>query len=486
MLKRLINIFLAIASVLVCLTALELFTRIGAMLYESTWAEKQQRFVESITVPFSYGVMRPNASIEDLRDYFPSGALQPDPIPIQTNNFGMRMRNIHLEKSPDAIRIAVMGDSCTFGWMLPEEDSYARTMERILNGAGQDQFEALNFGIPGYTSFHGLQLYERLAKPLNPDLLVLAFGFNDSYEFRFSEKEFYEKLKQRNLTEGLSGLPLFLYDHSAFCHWLIRRIKSLSKHAIEQELIQRAAHKQWHARVDQDSYRANLQKMIEDMRSKGGDAIVLNLDLPNTWVREPLQRLHEELDVAYLDVQSLFHAQSRPDPRTESLRQALRKEGIDSLADRPKTTLLFRVWIPEEITIQTISFLLLNSSVHPFPWQIRLFDDGSHGDEQAGDRVWSGRIEWESNEIVDYCFLTERLPDEQPLYENSLKALRYYHYADLRDIPPGAEWISPIHTLNRLPFEHLMIPGDVIHPNAQGHQVIAENLAPIVREILSK
>ncbi|MGC9327447.1 MAG: choice-of-anchor X domain-containing protein, partial [Candidatus Hinthialibacter sp.] len=318
------------------------------------------------------------------------------------------------------------------------------------------------------------------------DLLILAFGFNDSYEFRFSEEEFYEKLKQRNLTEGLNGLPLFLYDHSDFCHWLIRRIKSLSKHAIEQELMQRAARREWHARVDQDSYRANLQMMIEDIRSQGGDAVVLNLDLPNTWVREPLQRLQEELNAAYLDVQSLFLSQSQTDSRTETLQRTLRKPGTDPLAGLPKTALLFRVWIPEEITIPAVPFLLLNSSAHPFPWQIRLFDNGTHGDEQAGDRVWSGRIEWESQEIVDYCFLPERLPDEQPLYENSVKALRYYHHADFRDIRPGAEWISPIHAINRIPIEHLMIPGDVIHPNAQGHQIIAENLAPIVQKILSK
>ncbi|MGC9326409.1 MAG: SGNH/GDSL hydrolase family protein, partial [Candidatus Hinthialibacter sp.] len=161
MLKKIINILLAMASVLVCLTALEIITRIGAWLYEPTWAEKQQEFLDSITIPFSYGVVRPHAFIPDLRDYFPSGALQPDPIPVQTNQFGMRMRDVDLEKSPAVIRIAVMGDSCTFGWMLPENDSYARQLERILNETGSQKFEALNFGIPGYTSFHGRLLYDR-------------------------------------------------------------------------------------------------------------------------------------------------------------------------------------------------------------------------------------------------------------------------------------------------------------------------------------
>ena len=489
--KIFLNLVLLVGSLLVCGLVLELGTRAVAMFHTPSWADKQKEFMDRFAVPFSYGLVRPHLFIPDLRRYFPSGEQQADAISIRTNRFGMRMREVEIVKSPDTLRIAAMGDSCTFGWMVSEEYSYARVLETVLNRSGEMKFEVLNFGIPGYTSYHGLLQYRNLVKQFQPDLLLIAYGFNDSYDFRFSEKEFHERLARQNLVEGLRTIPLFFYDHSAFAHWTIQRLKSFGKNAVEEELQQRAAQNIWHPRVDRESYQANLREMIRETRSSGGQAIVLNLDLPNTWVKKSVRTIAEEMQIETLDVQDLFAQNVPVDPPLVRIRQTLSGEGIQSATRNPRSTLLFRVWVPEKVETGKGVHLLLNAVNHDWPWQLPMFDDGSHGDEKAGDRVWSCQMDLDSvnvepGEWLDYAFVDQPLPTQQPFYENSDKALRFYHAVHVESIPLGAVWNSPIHAFDAIPFVRLMVSGDVIHPNREGHVLIAAKLMEMVKKTVAR
>lgn len=478
--KHLFNLLLIVISLCLTLAALEIVIRLGSLAHRPTWTDKQQAFIDTIAIPYSYGLVRPHASIPDLRVFFPSGSLQPEPVSIQTNRFGMRMRGVALERAPEIIRIAIMGDSCTFGWMIPEENAYPRVLEKLLNQKGSQRYEVLNFGVPGYTSFHGQLQYERLVKAFKPDVLILAYGFNDSYDFRFSEKEFYERLRERNLIDGLHDVSLFMYDNSAFARWFINRIKSIGKNAVEEELKRRAVQSQWFPRVDRESYKFNLRKMIQDARSYGCQTIVMNLDLPNSWVRQPVRDVSQEESIGSLDIQALFESQSQPDERLIGIRSSVQPPGAVQPPSSAKTTLCFRVWVPDSIVINPSIYLLVNDSQHPWPWEIPMYDDGTHGDERPNDRVWSTSVEIDSRENFDYAFINGLLPDPNPFYENSSKALRFYYRAEVESLAEGSIWVSPTHTLDRIPYGHLMVPGDVIHPNAAGHKLIAESLLPFI------
>jgi len=55
--------------------------------------------------------------------------------------------------------------------------------EKYLNdrqGFQTITFEVINLGIPGYTTQHGIQLLNREVANVNPDLLIVSFGCNDS------------------------------------------------------------------------------------------------------------------------------------------------------------------------------------------------------------------------------------------------------------------------------------------------------------------
>lgn len=484
-----LNLLLICASLLLGLGGIELAFRLRPLFTRPTVADKQREFIEALTIPYSYGVVRPGARIADLRDYFPTGRNIDHPVPITTNAFGLRMREITLGKPPDTVRVAVMGDSCTFGWMVREEDAYPRVLERLLNENSPRRCEVLNFGVPGYTSYHGLQQYQRLVKSFAPDILILAYGFNDSYESRFPEREFHALLMENHLAAGLSGAPWFVFDHSRFGAWLIDRLHSRPKNAVDALYHQRAAAHIWHPRVSREEYRQNLTAIAQDAALSGARTILVNLDLPNSWARDALPGLAQSLGSPWVDIRERFEQRGGDEEEQKRGELKLRPPGPRPAADPKQPAWLFRVWIPDSVQVERgMHLVFYHQEPSNWPRYIPLFDDGSHGDEQAGDRVWSraltvDELEAGENPALDYAFLNGRLPGESPVYENTPKAIRFYHRLDMQSIPPASDWTSPVHLLDHIPFGRLMIPGDPIHPNEEGHRAIAETLAEVVRKV---
>src|SRR5262249_44187890 len=73
-----------------------------------------------------------------------------------------------------------LGDSCTYGSGVLIGDSYPNRLEARLNFARQKRVnEVLNAGCPGYTLYQGVTYLEREGLALKPDLVTIAFGFND-------------------------------------------------------------------------------------------------------------------------------------------------------------------------------------------------------------------------------------------------------------------------------------------------------------------
>ncbi len=66
-------------------------------------------------------------------------------------------------------RIALVGDSFTFGLGVGDEDTIARR----LAGELPEGDEVLNFGVPGYSTDQEVLLVERAVLPLHPDVVIL-------------------------------------------------------------------------------------------------------------------------------------------------------------------------------------------------------------------------------------------------------------------------------------------------------------------------
>jgi lysophospholipase L1-like esterase len=99
---------------------------------------------------------------------------------FETNSFGMRDREIPMEKPPGVRRVVGIGDSVMFGWGVSQDDSYLRVVEKTLQADSQEvHFETLNFAVPGYNTAMEVATYEDLGRRFSPDVVVLHFVDND-------------------------------------------------------------------------------------------------------------------------------------------------------------------------------------------------------------------------------------------------------------------------------------------------------------------
>jgi lysophospholipase L1-like esterase len=87
-----------------------------------------------------------------------------------TNSLGLRMAR---ELSPDDTRqrILCVGDSCTYGLGVSVGEAWPSLLD--------DEFDAMNAGVPGYSSFQSARWCSRLAPVLRPDCVVAQLGVND-------------------------------------------------------------------------------------------------------------------------------------------------------------------------------------------------------------------------------------------------------------------------------------------------------------------
>jgi hypothetical protein len=95
---------------------------------------------------------------------------------LNTDSHGLRgAREVPFAKTPGTTRIAIFGDSFTFGEEVSDDETFAHQLERLLPGV-----EVLNFGVHGYGHDQEL-LYLREALPrYAPDVVLVGHVTDDS------------------------------------------------------------------------------------------------------------------------------------------------------------------------------------------------------------------------------------------------------------------------------------------------------------------
>lgn len=96
---------------------------------------------------------------------------------------GQSLREDHeipLEKPAGEIRILFLGDSCTFGYGVAHDKTFVKVAQSLLqNKVTGGSVRCINAGVPGYTLFQGARRLVTEGLRLQPDLVVLNFGWND-------------------------------------------------------------------------------------------------------------------------------------------------------------------------------------------------------------------------------------------------------------------------------------------------------------------
>jgi hypothetical protein len=216
---------------------------------------------------------------------------------VVTNSLGLRdYRPPH--KSDGKRQIFVLGDSFTFGYGLPLEDSYPNRLEHLLNEAsGGTEYEVINAGVPGYDTVDEAELLAKVIGHYSPQLVIVGLHPGDFITREQLQKNMLVRVRE------------FLRYRSALFAWLQRTYRTrLIKYVPPPKSV---------LTVDPETVfhtpRADrIKKAFLDIRAtslnNGADMLVLIIAPLIHWERYPYKALHtsvaefcEENSIHFID-----------------------------------------------------------------------------------------------------------------------------------------------------------------------------------------
>lgn len=183
-------------------------------------------------------------------------------VDYEVNALGMRGWLPQGAKGSHDLRIACVGDSCTFGVAVRYEETWGVLLERALRAANPGRrVESILAANPGYSTHQNRLLYERHVLPLAPDVTVLYVGGWNDYVAAVGPND-PERTARRE------------------SHWYASRIVQLLSRpdAGDRDEVMAAFHRDeapFGRRVPLPHYEDNVRAMIAAARSVGGVVLMV-------------------------------------------------------------------------------------------------------------------------------------------------------------------------------------------------------------------
>jgi lysophospholipase L1-like esterase len=160
----------------VCAVALELFARV-------TYARPSMHFGLEMWKYAKYLKMRsPNREMSHQHRANTEAFLMG--VDVKINSLGFRDREISVQKPPGTYRIVALGDSTTFGWGAPFDQTYPKVLEKSLNenppSPKWSKYEVINTGVGNYNTAQELAMLKQNGLRLDPDMVTIGWYINDA------------------------------------------------------------------------------------------------------------------------------------------------------------------------------------------------------------------------------------------------------------------------------------------------------------------
>ncbi|TFV80289.1 hypothetical protein E4K64_00155 [Bradyrhizobium frederickii] len=168
--ERLFTGLVVAATILLVALALEAFVRLavddGMQFDLEMW--KYAREVKRVSADPRIG-----------HEHRPSATAHLMGVDVAINSHKFRDREIGFERTPDSLRIMMLGDSLTFGWGVPNDKTFVKRLEAMIHATGV-QAEVINAGVGNYNTSMEVAAYLSEGHRFRPDILVLNYFINDA------------------------------------------------------------------------------------------------------------------------------------------------------------------------------------------------------------------------------------------------------------------------------------------------------------------
>lgn len=101
---------------------------------------------------------------------------------VRINSKGMRDRELPTSKSPDALRVVVLGDSFMEALQVDFEDSFPVLLEKELAARTGRAVETLNMSVSGWGTDDELTYFDRYGQQTAPDLVLVAMTLHNDLQ----------------------------------------------------------------------------------------------------------------------------------------------------------------------------------------------------------------------------------------------------------------------------------------------------------------
>lgn len=397
---------------------------------------------------------------------------------LRTNSSGLRGPELPTTAAHDAFRIAVLGDSWTVGVNVEEADTYVARLAASLSAiVAPRAVEVLNFGVIGAGADTGARLLPRVLA-LKPDLVILAYAQNDELSVRNGRTA---PVASPGNT-GTSARRSLLADLELYRLWQWWRTPSTDRvqamlhreltrdHAVPQNDPGRGCP---NPDVASTAYFATMDANIVRLEQAGVPVVLLYASVPDFashCTLRALSALARRHRVPLVDASAILEERGR-----QAMDEHERRLGLDQslprrCSVRDAICVLLRVDMSAAGGDRRAFVMGNRPELGDFgPNRVALFDDGTHGDQRAGDRVFSRTFAFAAPGVLTYAFSNGEPASWTGLENYHLRAFAI----EARDLsrlvaPPVAE------------FGRHVLRSDASHPDAAGHQMIADALLPVV------
>jgi lysophospholipase L1-like esterase len=423
------------------------------------------------------------AMFTELRPTIPSWAMRRPSWRLTTNSLGMRNEEVTPSKPPSTFRIVVLGDSWTVGVNLPVEQTYPRRLASLLgDGLPAGHVEVINYGAIGATAATGRGLIQRMLA-LDPDLVVVAYAQNDEAavvdpKLAVSFDEHALPLRARLALDWSRVLG------SLESYNLVEYLRTRTPPTIEATLRRGFARPKRlgdnedppacaNAHAAQTPFRDTVEAIVSAALARHVDVVLVYNNLPEFLSHCSLAALSEVArahEVPLVDSSALLAAKGAELRADAEQRRNLVPPTAPEATQSIVTNVVFRVDMAGE---PGRPFIMGNlpSLGSAQPNVTPLFDDGTHGDQRAGDGVWSLSVAVVGFPRIAYLYTNGDTPGAWTGLEN--------YQPRVVGVTPGnagSTLYTPI-----AEFGRVVLRSDPAHPDAAGAALIAEALARAIR-----